>query len=114
MKRADWLKAGSALLVAGLVVSQPVRADFELSGPDGRRILLKDDRSWQYVESKDKAKEAGEEKDKAKAELVKTFFHKDIRDPLLYDMVWNTERVPIGEIAKLLIQMIRDKAAGAC
>ncbi len=61
-----------------------------------------------------KAREAVEEKDKAKAELVKTFFHKDIRDPLLYDAVWNTDRVPIEEIAKLLIEMIRDKAAGLC
>ncbi|MFH0986266.1 MAG: cytidylate kinase-like family protein [Candidatus Omnitrophota bacterium] len=60
------------------------------------------------------ARETIDEKDKAKAELVKTFFHKDIRDPLLYDMVWNTERVPIGEIAKLLIEMIRDKASGTC
>ena len=55
-----------------------------------------------------------EEKDKAKAELVKTFFNKDIRDPLLYDIVWNTDRVPVSEIAKLLIEMIRDKAAGVC
>ncbi len=61
-----------------------------------------------------KARETIEEKDKAKAELVKTFFHKDIRDPLLYDIVWNTDRVPISEIAKLLIEMIRDKAAGVC
>ena len=61
-----------------------------------------------------KAHEAVEEKDKAKAELVKTFFHKDIRDVLLYDIVWNTDRVPISEIAKLLIEMIRDKAAGVC
>jgi cytidylate kinase len=55
-----------------------------------------------------------EEKDKAKAELVKTFFNKNVQDPLLYDMIFNTDRVPIGEIAKLLIEMIRDKAAGAC
>ncbi|MDD5226807.1 MAG: cytidylate kinase family protein [Candidatus Omnitrophica bacterium] len=55
-----------------------------------------------------------DEKDKAKAELVKTFFNKDIRDPLLYDVVWNTDRVPIEEIAKLTIEMIRDKAAGTC
>ncbi|MEI7751889.1 MAG: cytidylate kinase-like family protein [Candidatus Omnitrophota bacterium] len=61
-----------------------------------------------------KAREAVEEKDKAKAELVKTFFNKDIRDPLLYDIVWNTDRVPIKEIARLLIEMIRDKAAGVC
>jgi cytidylate kinase len=55
-----------------------------------------------------------EEKDKAKAELVKTFFHKDIHDPLLYDVQWNTDRVSIEEIAKLLIEMIRDKAARGC
>lgn len=55
-----------------------------------------------------------EEKDKAKAELVKTFFHRNINDPLLYDVQWNTDRVPIREIAKLLIEMIRDKAAGIC
>ena len=61
-----------------------------------------------------KARETVDEKDKAKAELVKTFFHKDIRDPLLYDVLWNTDRMPIDEIAKLLIEMIRDKAAGVC
>ena len=64
--------------------------------------------------SEKEARETIETQDKAKAELVKTFFHKDVRDPLLYDMVWNTERVPIAEIVKLLIEMIRDKAAGAC
>ena len=52
-----------------------------------------------------------EEKDKAKAELVKTFFHKEINDPLLYDVRWNTDRVSIDEIADLLIIMIRRKAA---
>ncbi len=61
-----------------------------------------------------KAREAVEVKDKAKAELVKTFFNKDIRDPLLYDSVWNTDRVSIEEIAKLLIEIVRDKAAGVC
>ena len=53
-----------------------------------------------------------EEKDKAKAELVKTFFHKDIHDPLLYDVHWNTDRVPIDEIAELLSVMLRRKSAG--
>jgi len=54
-----------------------------------------------------------EEKDRAKAELVKTFFHKDIQDPLLYDVRWNTDRVSIDEIAGILIEMIRNRAAGA-
>jgi len=53
------------------------------------------------------------EKDKAKAELVKTFFHKDIHDPLLCDVQWNTDRVSIDEIADLLIVMIRRKAQGS-
>lgn len=64
--------------------------------------------------SEKKAREEIAEKDKAKAELVKAFFHKDMRDPLLYDVLWNTDRVPLEEIAKILIQMIRDKAAGLC
>lgn len=55
-----------------------------------------------------------EEKDKAKAELVKTFFHKDLHDPLLYDVQWNTDRVSIDEIADILIAMIRRKAPGSC
>lgn len=53
-----------------------------------------------------------EEKDKAKAELVKTFFCKDLHDPLLFDVRWNTDRVSIDEIAEILILMIRRKAAG--
>jgi cytidylate kinase len=64
--------------------------------------------------SEKKAREEIAEKDKAKAELVKTFFHKDLRDPLLFDVLWNTDRVPLEEIAKILIGMIRDKAAGVC
>ncbi len=58
-----------------------------------------------------KVRQVIEEKDKAKAVLVKTFFNKDVGNPLLYDVQWNTDRVSIDEIAKILIEMIRDKAA---
>jgi len=58
-----------------------------------------------------KVRQIIEEKDKAKAGLVKTFFNKDVNNPLLYDVQWNTDRVSIDEIAKILIEMIRDKAA---
>ncbi len=60
-----------------------------------------------------KARETIAEKDEAKAELVKTFFNKDIRDPLLYDIVWNTDRVPLHEIARILIERIRMKGVEA-
>jgi len=56
------------------------------------------------------AKEIIIEKDKAKANLVKTYFHKDICDPLHYDVIWNTERVRTAEIAEILVDMIRQKA----
>jgi len=66
MKRSGWLLLGRFLLVAGIVLSHAARADFELTGPDGRRILLKDNGTWQYVEgmwqdlAEGKPKEAGE------------------------------------------------------
>ena len=52
-----------------------------------------------------------EEKDKAKAELEKTFFNKAVHDPLLFDVHWNTDRVSIDEIADILLLMIRRKAS---
>lgn len=57
------------------------------------------------------ARETIREQDKSKASLTKTFFHRDIQDPLLYDSVWNTDRVSIDEIARVIIEMIKKKAA---
>ena len=56
------------------------------------------------------ARETIREQDKAKAALSKTFFNRDIQDPLLYDSVWNTDRVTIDDIAHVLIDMIEKKA----
>ncbi|RPI48638.1 MAG: DUF3157 family protein [Betaproteobacteria bacterium] len=39
-----------ALGAAAIGVS-PAYADFEVTAPDGRRILLKDDKTWRYVEA---------------------------------------------------------------
>jgi hypothetical protein len=70
MKRLDWSMTCRALLVAGVALSPAAQADFEVTGPDGRRILLKDEGTWAYVEApvkdqeKDQAK--GQPKDKAR------------------------------------------------
>jgi cytidylate kinase len=96
---------GSTFLTRDLPLGVRVRLEAPMEARVKRMMSALD------VDAK-KAREAIDEKDKAKAELVKTFFNKDIRDPLLYDIVWNTDRVPIDEIAKMLIEMIRDKAAG--
>ena len=48
------IKAIGLLLVAGMALLHAARADFELTGPDGRRILLKDDGTWRHIEEKGK------------------------------------------------------------
>lgn len=39
------------------------------------------------------------QRDRARASLVKNYFLRDIDDPLLYDMVWNTETIAPKAIA---------------
>jgi len=51
-------------MVASMALPQTARADFEVTGPDGRRILLKDSGTWQYAleddRTSDKTEQAGE------------------------------------------------------
>jgi len=51
--------------VAGIMVANLARADFELTGPDGRRIMLKDDGTWQYLQEKVKAPDPSKSDDSA-------------------------------------------------
>jgi hypothetical protein len=50
------------LFISGMALSPPVLADFEVSGPDGRRILLQQNGTWRYVEAKDKDQGADDAK----------------------------------------------------
>lgn len=51
----DTLRASLAVavLLAGAVATPAAGADFEVAAPDGRRILLKDDGTWKYLEAAD-------------------------------------------------------------
>ena len=69
MKYRIWLMAG-CLLVAGMVLSQGAQADLEVTGPDGRRILLKDNGTWRYVEGIGKDDAKGKVKDEGEAVLT--------------------------------------------
>ncbi len=51
MKRPIRMFAARALFVAGTALSSAAQADVELTAPDGRRILLKDNGTWLYVEA---------------------------------------------------------------
>ena len=54
MKRPIWLIAEAILFIAGMGLSHAALGDFELTAPDGRRLLLKDDGTWRYLEAKGK------------------------------------------------------------
>lgn len=50
------------------------------------------------------------DRDRARAALVKTYFRRDIDDPLLYDMVWNTDTVPVEVIASTTLRAVESLA----
>lgn len=52
------------------------------------------------------------EQDKGRARLMKVYFSQDIDNPLLYDVIWNTGTVSLGEIAKSVVLMVERKAKG--
>lgn len=66
MNRSSWLSARTVFLFVGIAFSCSVQADFEVTAADGRRILLKDNGTWEYSETigkdqvNDKPKDAGE------------------------------------------------------
>jgi Cytidylate kinase-like family len=55
------------------------------------------------------AREVVARMDNSRAKLLKTYFSRDIRDPLLYDVTWNTDSVAIEEIASSTIALIQSK-----
>jgi hypothetical protein len=74
-----------AAAIAGLgAVAYPPHAvaDFELTAPDGRRILLKDDNTWRYLDSKDAkaAPGAASKEAVAKADAAKDGKDKGAKD----------------------------------
>ena len=53
-----------------------------------------------------KARELIQEQDKGRKVLFRNFFNCDVSDPLLYDAVWNTAKVPAEVIARSVVDLI--------
>lgn len=51
MKRQWSMSLGAVALAAFACSLHAATAEFEVTGPDGRRILLKDDKTWRYVDT---------------------------------------------------------------
>jgi hypothetical protein len=61
--------AGKLFLVAGMALAPAALADVEITGPDGRRILLNDNGTWQYADAKDKDRADGKSEGAGEAVL---------------------------------------------
>jgi len=69
-----WLKVGLGALVLSALSLPVAGADFELKDAQGRRILLKDDGTWRYVEAPapgDAASAPAQEQPQAELHLVR-------------------------------------------
>jgi hypothetical protein len=69
MRRTLLLKVCLVASLLGLVWPQMARADFELTDAQGRRILLKDNGTWSYVDAKEGAPEKSQTAPVVQAEL---------------------------------------------
>ena len=58
------------------------------------------------------ALKAVRKQDADRRKMVKTFFQKDIDDPLLYDAVWNSETVNPHEMSHAIIGMLSHRFGG--
>jgi cytidylate kinase len=94
---------GSALVTADL----PQGIHLRLVAPKANRIVWMMKR---FKLSKEAATKAIDKQDADRRKLIKLFFHRDIEDPLLYDAVWNTGKVPLEVITRATLDMIRERA----
>jgi cytidylate kinase len=62
------------------------------------------------IDSEAEAREQLEELDESRRKLVRVYFDRDIDDPLLYDVVFNTDSVPLEEVARAVLGLVQFKA----
>ena len=95
---------GGSLITADL----PQGINIRLVAPEAHRIVWMMKR---FKINKEDAREAIRNQDKDRKKLIKLFFQRDIDDPLLYDMVWNTGTVELDVITRATIDLIVKRTA---
>ncbi|HEY1437476.1 MAG TPA: hypothetical protein VGG82_08240 [Casimicrobiaceae bacterium] len=108
MKRRIWLVAEGIIFIAGMGLSHAAQGDFELTAPDGRRLLLKDNGTWRYLEAK--GKEAADDQIK-EGELILTLERKMERGSNCRFGVRLTNNVPY-EVGSLVLYYSAYRANG--
>ena len=86
--------------------------------PNGIHLRLIASEPWRLKQTMEKdrlnEKEALKQihaREKDRARLIRDFFTKDIQDPTNYTAVFNVEHVTVSELAPVVVEMIRQKAA---
>ena len=77
-KRTLGWVAARFLLAGGLALAYPALADIEVTGPDGRRIVLYENGTWRYTGMKDKDTAADTRDKEAAADNTKEKIHADL------------------------------------
>lgn len=94
---------GAALVTADLPQSVHIR----LVAPEAQRIVWMMKR---FKLTREEARLAITKQDADRAKLIRIFFHRDVNDPLLYDVVWNSGTVSMDSIAASTIELIQARA----
>jgi cytidylate kinase len=102
---------GQVILVgrAGACVTRdlPGGLHIRLVAPEAHRLRWMMDK---FRIGKDEAAKRIQKQDADRRKLVRTYFDRDLEDPLLYDAVFNTERVNPHEISAAVVEMLRRRA----
>lgn len=105
---------GKVILVGrgGSLVTADLRqgVHLRLVAPESHRLVWMMKR---FKLNREDAHKALEKQDADRRKLVKIFFQRDINDPLLYDMVWNTGRVDLNVISHATIALIKERSKPA-
>ncbi len=94
---------GGALVTADL----PQGIHIRLVAPESQRVIWMMKR---FKLTKEEAKAAMAKQDSDRKKLIRMFFQRDIEDPHVYDVVWNTGRVGLDVICRNTIELIRARA----
>lgn len=94
---------GASLVTADLRQGVHVR----LVAPHAQRLVRIMKR---FRLGREEARETMEQQDADRRKMVRSFFNRDIDDPLIYDAVWNTGKVSMETICHTIIEMLNARA----
>lgn len=98
-------RAGSCL-----TRSWPLGVHVRLTAPKAARVHRM---ARRFNVPSEEAERWVDEQDRSRARLVRTYFHRDIEDPTLYDAVFNSESLGMPAVAEAILALVAERARSA-